>query len=70
MMVQRPEPRWLSRTRSLALVVWATAFVLTGILGWSAWQGYRLASDVADYQAWRQEAGMAARLPFLKKSGR
>jgi len=63
-MLQRTEYFWSSRMRSVALAIWATAFVLTGILGWSAWQGYQTASDAADYVSWRQEAGLVALLPF------
>jgi hypothetical protein len=65
-MLQTTEHRWPSRTRSVALTFWMVAFVLTGILGWSAWQGYQTASEAADYVSWRQEAGLIVNhLPFL-----
>lgn len=63
-MLQTTEHRWPARTRSVAFAFWAAALALTAALGWSAWQGYQAASDAADYVSWRQEAGLAALLPF------
>ncbi|MEA1942313.1 MAG: hypothetical protein U9P68_08725 [Pseudomonadota bacterium] len=66
-MLQKTEYVWPSRMRTVALAIWTTAFVLTGILGWSAWRGYQTASDAADYVSWRQEAGLAGILPAKGK---
>jgi hypothetical protein len=59
------DSRWPARVRSVALTIWATAFLMTGALGWSAWQAYRTASDAADYAAFRQEAGLASYFNFI-----
>lgn len=67
-MTYRTETRWPARARSVALAIWAAAFVMTGALGWSAWQAYRTASDAADYAAFRQEAGLASYFGFLPSS--
>lgn len=61
----RSESRWPARARSVALTIWAAAFLMTGALGWSAWQAYRTASEAADYSAYRHEAGLASHFNVL-----
>jgi hypothetical protein len=52
--------RWSGYVRSVALLCWSVAVVMTLALGWSAWRAYDTAGDAAAYAAHR-DAGVAAK---------
>lgn len=48
---------WTGHARSIALVCWAAAVLMTGVLGWSAWTAFDTAAENVDRVVARHEAG-------------
>ncbi|MFY0638264.1 hypothetical protein [Maricaulis maris] len=52
---------WPGHARSLALVCWTAAVIMTGVMGWSAWRAIDTASHDADSIVAHHEAGVVAK---------
>lgn len=52
---------WAGHARALALVFWAAAVLMTGVMGWSAWRAVDTATDSVDRIVARHEAGIVAK---------
>lgn len=53
-----PLTAWSDHARAMALVCWAVAVLMTGVMGWSAWRAVDTASDSVDRVVARHEAGV------------
>ncbi|WP_297730516.1 hypothetical protein [uncultured Maricaulis sp.] len=53
---------WTSYARSIALVCWAAAVLMTGVMGWSAWSAFDTAAENVDRVVARHEAGIVVKV--------